>query len=324
VNIIAGVIVFGFALSAIGGWILVGRTLQPISEIVAEASKMSGNRLEPAFVAARTLADDEIGDLVTALNQMMSRVQAAIECQRQFTADASHDLKTPLAILRGEMELALDRDRSIDEYRGVLVSGLEETERLIRIVSDLRELANADLDQVSSVRRSECDLVDLAANVVDSRTHYAIMRNVSLKMIESKGMHKIVMWVDPVAIERAIANLVDNAIHYNRSPGQVKVYVQKEDDAAVLKVYDTGIGIDESDKEFIFDRFYRGDKSRSKTGLNDRSNSGLGLAIVKSIVTSHGGSVKVESKVGDGSTFTIRLPMEQPAARQATEAMRKV
>jgi two-component system OmpR family sensor kinase len=309
VLVIASIIGFGFALSALGGWLLVGRTLQPILEIVIEASKMSGDKLEPAFVAARTVAEDEIGQLVKALNAMMGRVHQAIVSQRRFTADASHDLKTPLAILLGEMELALTRERSGEEYRRVLVSGLEETKRLIHIVGDLRDLATAEFEKEHRMNRTLVDIVRLTQSVVGNRQRQAQLQNIDLTMSNTDNVPEILIAVDESALERAIANLVDNAILYNTQPGRVDVSIDVSDGVVLIHVRDTGIGIPVDECDLIFDRFYRGDRSRTTvSGLNSGSNSGLGLAIVKSVVTAHGGRVTVRSELGVGSVFTIRLP----------------
>ena len=308
VNIIALVVLFGFALSALGGWVLVGQTLRPISEIVTEAERTTGSRLEPEFVAARTMTDDEIGHLASALNAMMARVHNALNSQRQFTADASHDLRTPLTILRGEIELALNRERSVDEYRSVLRSSLEETERLIRIVSDLGELANADVEREDRCNRKAVNISRLCRDVVVSRRHHADSLNVNLGFTCPHELENAVLPADELALERAIGNLLDNAINYNRAFGTVDLELSMRDSHVFLKVRDTGDGISSDDLPHIFDRFYRGDKSRAMNGSHGFMHSGLGLAIVKSIVDSHDGVVQVESAIGAGSVFTICLP----------------
>jgi len=305
--VIASVVLFGFCLSALGGWLLVSKTLRPISEIVKEASKMSGDRLEPTFVAAHTVADDEIGDLVNALNAMMSRVHRAVTSQRQFTADASHDLRTPLSILRGEMELALSRERTPNEYRGVLASGLEETDRLIRIVNDLRDLANSDFERDNLLRRQPIELVDLATKVINGFSRTAKEKRIKIGV--SSLEERLTIAGDRSAIERALTNLIDNAINYTSDSGEVSVKLSRSVNQVIIEVVDTGQGIDESDLQRIFDRFYRGDKSRSSNGTGRTSNSGLGLAIVKSVAVAHGGTVSVKSELGRGSTFTITLPV---------------
>jgi signal transduction histidine kinase len=305
-TVIIEIVIFGFALSAFGGWLLVTKTLRPITEIVTEASKMNGNQLEPSFVAAHTKTDDEIGHLVTALNAMMARVHQAIVSQRQFTADASHDLRTPLAILQGEIELVLNRDRTVDEYRRVLLSALEETQRLTHIVNDLRELARADFESKNILRRTPVDLADLTTTVVKSRLRQAELLGIS---VSTEGTWRTTMVnADESAVGRAIANLLDNAITYNTEGGSVVVKLQIIDGCAVVSVTDTGVGISEPDCGRIFDRFYRGNKSRPSLVNNASSNTGLGLAIVKAVAVAHGGDVNVTSTIGEGSSFSISFP----------------
>ena len=319
------IVLFFVAVSSLGGWLLVGRTLQPISEIVSEAEKLRGDRLEPAFVAARTYGKDEIGHLVSALNAMMSRVHGAVAMQRQFTADASHDLRTPLTILRGEMEFALAKRRTSEEYRDALKNGLDAADRLIRIVADLSELAMADSQEVgqSLSNQTAVDVCDLCESVLTSRMSEASARNISLSFRDSSGAESTFASVNRLAMERAIANLIDNAIIYNRSGGSVEVVTGlSHDNRVTIDVIDTGIGIHEADQTHIFDRFYRGDKARGSSGNDEHgSGSGLGLAIAQYVVTSCGGELNVTSKVGHGSRFTISLPrLEGASAAPETQA----
>lgn len=305
---------------ALCGWFLIDRTLQPIDEIVDEAEKNRGGRMRPEFVASRTLGDDEIGRLVKSLNAMMERVHWAIERQRQFTADASHDLRTPLTILRGEIQFALARERSPREYRETLESLLEETHRLMRLVVDLGELARSDAAPDARDEASELfSVAELARRIVASRQAEAVRQDVALEIFVAPGASLLLTAGRSLDIERALANIIDNAIKYGRPGGRAAVAVAcPAPDAIAVEVQDDGVGISDEDKAHIFERFYRGDKSRQGTPSGAGSGSGLGLAIAHSLVSSHGGRIEVESKPGQGSRFTVFLSAAAPDDASAT------
>lgn len=303
-------VLVGTLISAISGWFLVDRTLQPIDEIVSEAEKHRGGRLPPEFVASRTLGDDEIGRLAKSLNSMMERVYWAIERQRQFTADASHDLRTPLTIIRVEIQFALARERTAAQYRDVLASLLEEANRLMRLVADLGELARSEAAEEARRFDGTFRIGEICRDVVASREGEAARAGIALLFIDELGVGKSLIAGRSLDMERATANLLDNAIKYNRPGGQVRVFIEAAADSQVeIRVEDTGNGIPQEDVDHIFERFYRGDKARRAGANGSSSGTGLGLAIARAIIDAHGGSVSVESELGRGTTFRVRLPI---------------
>ena len=285
-------------LSGVGSWLLVGRALSPIDRIVTEAEGLTADRLGPVLLSRRALSDNEIGHLVTALNGMMTRLSAAFAGQRQFTADASHELRTPLTILRGEFEVALSRERAASEYRRTLASGLEEVQRMTRIVESLGELARGDASPARP--RAAVPMAALAADVTASLRRRAGEKGLSLSL-DADG--EAVVRGDGEALRRVVQNLVENALAYTPPGGAVRISVTAGEGKCRLCVADTGVGIAPDDLPHVFDRFFRGDKSRANTG-----GSGLGLSIVQSIAEAHGGRVEAESKPGAGSRFTVTLP----------------
>ncbi len=285
-------------LSGVGSWLLVGRALRPIDRIVTEAEALTADRLGPVLLSRRALSDDEIGHLVAALNGMLARLSAAFTGQRQFTADASHELRTPLTILRGEFELALSRERTAPEYRGTLESGLEEVLRMARIVESLGFLARGDAGPVRP--RAPVSLGTLASEVTATMQRRAQEKGLRL-FFTADG--EAAVRGDGDALRRMVQNLVENALAYTPSGGEVRVSITAAGGKCRLDVADTGVGIAPDDLPHIFDRFFRGDKSRANTG-----GSGLGLSIVQSIVQAHEGQIAAESEPGHGSRFVVTLP----------------
>ena len=285
-------------LSGVGSWLLVGRALRPIDRIVSEAEALTADRLGPVLLSRRAPSDDEVGHLITALNGMMTRLSAAFTGQRQFTADASHELRTPLTILRGEFELALSRERMAPEYRRTLESGLEEVLRMARIVESLGFLARGDAGPARP--HSLLSLRVLVSEVVTAMQSQADKKGLRL-LFEADGVGSV--RGDGDALRRMVQNLVENALAYTPPGGEVRVSLSAAGGKCRLCVADTGVGITAEDLPHIFDRFFRGDKSRVNTG-----GSGLGLSIVQSIAEAHGGGVEAESELGRGSVFIVTLP----------------
>ena len=298
-------------LAALGGWTLVGRTLQPISRIVAEAERLDAAALPEALLPQAAETDSEIGHLVGTLNRMTTRLRRAFDAQHQFAdaqqrfaADASHELRTPLTILRGEIELALSRPRAPEQYQQTLQSAMHEVARMTRIVEGLSFLARRDAGQLQATPiRADIDLAALSTQVVDEFAAQAERRRVSLRC-DPKRPAPLVVRADPDQLQQLLRNLIDNALKYTPTGGQVTVAVAVDSSAAFLSVRDTGIGIAESDMPRVFDRFWRADQSRATGG------SGLGLAICAEIAAAHGGTLRVTSEPGQGSTFLLRLPIQ--------------
>lgn len=285
-------------LSGVGSWRLVGRALHPIDHIVTEAEGLTVDSLSPMLLNPRSLSDNEIGHLVTALNGMMQRLSTAFAGQKQFTADASHELRTPLTILKGEFELSLSRERTTGEYQRTLESGLEEVARMTRIVESLGFLARGDAEPVHL--SLPVSLNALLAEVLVSLHTQADAKSLSVTL---EADVNAVVQGDPDALRRMARNLIENAITYTPLGGTITVTVSLREDNCVFTVADTGIGIAVEDLPHIFDRFFRGDKARANTG-----GSGLGLSIVQTIVQAHGGEIQAESEIGRGSRFTVMLP----------------
>lgn len=287
------------AVSLVAGWYLARRSLKPVDDITTSARRITAQNLAQRLPTPTT--NDEIARLTATLNEMIARLETSFERTRQFTSDASHELKTPLAILLGELEIALRRPLTSEEYRATIISCLEEVERLTAVVEGLLELSRADAGQVGrrfeQVRFSRlveeiCDDVQILADA----KRITVITNVQPD-IQLDG--------DPVRLHQALLNVIENAVKYTQEAGRVDVTMTADQRKVAVIVSDTGIGIDADDIPFIFDRFYRVDKARSQRVRG----TGLGLAIAKWVVDAHDGTITVNSTPGMGSTFTITLPL---------------
>jgi heavy metal sensor kinase len=242
----------------------------------------------------------ELAQLAATFNELLDRVEAAHASQHRFVADASHELRTPLTILRGEIDVALRRPRSPDEYAEVLQSSREEIERLSRLTDNLLTLARADAGD-SLVRRDPVDVADVAREVCRKLAPFSEQRKVPLAC-EASG--PAVVPGDAVAIEQMLFNLAENALRYTPPGEGATVRVAVRNSEVAVEVGDHGSGIAAEHLPHLFDRFYRVDKARSR----EFGGAGLGLSIVKTLAEAHGGRVEVHSEVGRGSIFTVRLP----------------
>jgi signal transduction histidine kinase len=231
---------------------------------------------------------------------MLARLEEAFTQSRRFAADAAHELRTPLAALRGSIEVALRGERSPGEYRRVLASGLEEVERLIRLSEDLLLLSRSMAGPEPT--RAVVDLEPLLLEVFDVGARLGHAAGVSVR-IERAAPAPV--RGEAVALRRALVNLVENAVKYTPRGGKVDLSLSAEAGTAVIEVSDTGIGLEPADAERIFDPFVRLDAARSR----DTGGAGLGLAIARSIAVAHRGTLAVESRPGAGSRFTLRLPL---------------
>jgi two-component system OmpR family sensor kinase len=275
------------------GWRIAGTALRPTSEITAQAEAFGAGSLSSRITAHADVA--EFGRLVDVLNAMLERLDAAFRSQRRFTADASHELRAPLNVLRGEIEVALKRPRTTEEYQAVLNRCRDEVLRLTYLASDLLLLARAEAGP-STDQPEELDLHEIAAATVDRYRATAAERGITLVL---EGPTARVQGHGDL-LERAISNLVDNAVKYATAPGQVTVRVAPGP-PATIEVKDTGPGISPEQVKHLFERFYRGDPARPRA-----EGTGLGLAIAKAAVETQGGALTFEGN-DPGAVFLLRV-----------------
>ena len=296
-----GIVPIALLLGALGSLFLAARAFIPVSRLTRIARQVEAGDLRQRVPVPRP--HDEVRELALTLNDMIASLEGAFARQNRFVADASHELRTPVAAIRSMTDVALLNEKSPAEYTSVLWGINAEAERLGRLIGDLLTLARADEVRVP-LARGPLRLDTMAMDVASVSSVLAEERGIDLR-VETAG--PVVVLGDGDRILQAVLNLVHNALTYTpaNSRGLVTLRVWSEGDAALLSVTDTGIGIDSDHLPHIFERFYRADRARA----HSFSGSGLGLAIVDWIVSAHGGTVSVNSRVGAGSTFSVRLPL---------------
>jgi two-component system, OmpR family, sensor kinase len=302
--LLAGITVLSGAATFVGGWWLAVRVVKPVHEITQQAESIRAGTLGHRIAAAAD--SQEYESLVGVLNSMLERLESSFEMQRRFTADASHELRSPLTVLKGEIELALRRDRDPGEYRRVLESNLQEVDRLTWLAQDLLTLARSDAG-VMEPRLQSTDVVAATERVLDRLRGKADPRGIALKVDATRSIEAI---LDPGLFDQLLWNLVDNGVKFSPDGGRVDVRLAVADHTLLLEVLDRGPGIPEGASRRIFDRFYRLDAART---AGENGGTGLGLAIVHAIADAHGGSVTAGNRDGEGAVFTVTLPMVPPA-----------
>jgi heavy metal sensor kinase len=279
------------------GLLFARRALAPVEEIRRHAERIS--RVNVVERVPEPGTTGEFLNLARTFNEMLDRLQRAIEDLQNFAADAAHELRTPLANLRAEVEIAIQHPQAPEEHERTLVSVLEEVGRMNQIVTDLFTLAKLDMRQYA-LKRERVRLAALLQEAKETWEAPAAERGVSIHV---DGPDAEVVG-DPNALRRILMNLVENAIKYNRHGGRVTLSIERSDGKARVRVADTGIGIPTESLPHLFRRFYRVDKARSR----ESGGAGLGLAICKSFVEAHGGRIDVTSAVGEGTTFMVEIP----------------
>ncbi len=282
------------------GALLARRALRPIDEIVRQARRIGESSLAERLPHPRS--QDEIGRLVETLNDMLARIEQSFEVQRRFTADASHELRSPLSRLRAELEVTLRRPRDRTEYEEALRSCLEEVERLSWLTEELLGLARLDAGEGRQVPGGAVPLTPLVEEAVRRLTPEAERRDIALV---AKPCPPLSVKAAPGAASLAVANVLDNAVKFSPAGGRVTVSVFAEGGEAVVTVADTGPGVLPDEIPRLFERFHRGSAARSA----EAPGIGLGLAISRALVEGQGGWISVESSPGEGATFSIRLPL---------------
>jgi heavy metal sensor kinase len=289
-------------LAALGGYWLSRRALAPVDEITRAARTIGAQDLSQRVAVPRS--SDELQRLADTLNEMLARLEAAFQRVTQFTADASHELCTPVSVMRTSAELALRKTRSEAEYREALARILGESERVSRLIEQLLLLARADSGSAAlPIIRTDLT-APLQAACGEARV---LAEGKQLKFSESIPESPVWVQGDAASLQRLFVILIDNAVKYTPSGGEVAIRLSSDDGYAVAAIRDTGIGISEQDLPHVFDRFYRSDRARSR----ESGGTGLGLAIGNWIAAAHHGEIRVESAAAKGSRFEVRLPLSK-------------
>lgn len=293
------------------GYWMSRRALAPVDALVRTAREVGGTNLSSRVQKLNT--GDELQRLSDTLNEMLDRIETAFLRVTQFTADASHELRTPISLIRTEAELALRRSRGEAEYKESLRHILLEAERTTALIEQLLSLARADSGR-ETVKLQPVNLAQVLSGVVEGWQQVAAIRSMQLSArIDDAAV--FVMGDGPL-LRRLADILLDNAIKYTPSPGAVRLTLEQNADKAVMTVQDSGVGIAPEEQSKIFERFYRVDRARARA----QGGTGLGLAIAQWIVSQHLGSIAVESRPGEGATFRVQLPRIAAAVQNPVPA----
>lgn len=277
------------------GYVFMKRAFAPIHTLVKSARSITAEDLSHRIEGVNSR--DEIGELADTFNEMIARLDESFQHVQQFSGDVAHELKTPLTALKGEVEVALRKDRPPQEYRSILASVLENTDKLSQTVEDLLFLARLDARTIS-VMTDRASLDEILLEVYEITSTPARNKQIALNL---QMLDTVEIAGDPGLIRRLLTNLVSNAIQYTPAGGKVDLALEASQHEACITVRDTGIGIPERALPHIFNRFYRVDQARS----HGTGGSGLGLAIARKIAEAHDARITVESQVGKGTTFTV-------------------
>jgi two-component system OmpR family sensor kinase len=299
----AWLIPLGLALAATGGYFLARKTLAPVAAMGTQAGSITASSLHQRLSVQNPA--DELGRLALSFNSLLDRLDQSFDRQRRFMADASHELRTPIAILSGEAEVALSQNsRSVEEYRDSLTTLHREAKRLAHIVDDLFTLTRADSGQYP-LSPQDFYLDELVASCVHSARTLALTKNITLTL-DSSGEFPI--RADESLLRRLLLNLIDNAVKFSPPDGRVTVAAHAASGGFEVTVSDTGPGIPEELRTRIFERFFRADPARSRAAAQNDGGAGLGLSIALWIAEAHHGRLQIARSDSSGSTFSVFLP----------------
>lgn len=287
-------------LGSIVGWSLADRAMSGVKRVTQTAVSIAneGNLIHRVPVGNE---GQEIHNLALAFNNMLERIQSLVSELREVTDNIAHDLRNPLTRIRGIAETTLTSNENLDSYRETTATIIEECDRLVGMINTMLEIAETQVG-VTNFEAAPVDIIKVVKDAHELFRPVAEDKNITFELDIQNGLKTVLVAGDTTGLQRAMANLLDNAVKYTDSGGRVTVSVEQVQTQVKISVSDTGPGIDEKDITRIFDRFYRGDTSRSTAG------NGLGLSLAHAIVQAHKGNIVVESTPGKGSTFTIIIP----------------
>jgi heavy metal sensor kinase len=284
------------ALAAFAGWFLARRALGGVEKVTQTAIAITGGAFDERVPVRGT--NDEIDRLAATFNDMLGRIQALVTGMKEITDNVAHDLRSPITRMRGLAELTLLHQSPRQDYEALAASTVEECDRLLGTINTMLAISEAETGMVR-LALTDFDLAETARDVCDLFLPVAEEKGVALSVSAPVG---VAVSGDLQMIQRALSDLVDNAVKYTPRGGEVAVAAEGDADGATVTVHDTGVGIAEKDLPRIFERFYRADRSRQEPG------SGLGLSLARAVVRAHGGNIAVSSAPGEGSTFCLSLP----------------
>lgn len=287
----------GVALAGVGGYAMAQRVLMPVAQMAERVRTIKAERLAERLEIQNP--DDEFGQLAGVFNDTLTRIESSFEQLRRFTADVSHELRTPLTAIRSVGEIGLREHRSEAEYREVVGSLLEETDRLSRLIDSLLTVSRGD-SQLVTLSPEVFDVSVLVRDVVDC---LGVLAEEKHQPVTIDAPAPVIVKADPGVLRQAVMNILDNAIKYSAAGCGINLRVAQTRSDAIIEIQDHGIGIASEHLDKIFDRFYRADKARHTAG-----GAGLGLAIARWAVEANGGSIEVKSELRRGSTFRIIVP----------------
>lgn len=285
-----------FLILSIVGFVIIYRFTKSLISLTSQIKLISSKNLSERIFIIK--GNDEISELAITFNELLDRLDKAFKRERQFIGDVAHELKTPLSTLKSSFEVTLQKERSNEEYKKIIKGSINETDKLTKTLKDVLDLAwtevpNESQKEIFDLSEMMSELVEIGqklASKKDIKIIYSIIPNIKMKGFRER-------------LGRAVLNIIDNAIKYTANSGKVNITLLKEQNNALITIKDNGQGIEDSELNHIFTRFYRGSKTNKIFG------SGLGLAIAKATIEIHRGAIQVKSKLNTGSTFTIALPL---------------
>jgi heavy metal sensor kinase len=301
-NILLAVGIVLLLIAPLGGYLLAGRATRPIAHIIRVTNRLHPAQLEERLPVRGT--HDELDQLSQTINNFLDRIAAYLRQSREFTANAAHELRSPLTALQSSLEVALNADRTTEEYKEVLSVLLEECGQMRVLVNQLMLLAEEDAGRL----RLHSQAVRLDQIIASSLEMFQVVAEATEVELTARRLEPVMIRGDGSRLWQVVNNLIDNAIKFTPARGRISVdlHLDEERHECVLEVSDTGAGIAPDDLPHVFERFYQSDKARPRE--TPSRGLGLGLSICQAVVTAHGGTIEVASVLGQGTTFTVRLP----------------